>query len=238
MKHKALRYICLAVFFVLAILFVAQFGGPSILKLYIETGIGNCQKIPILCKTPQEAINAARINKEYIGELVLYKFPKMTIFIPKGFNVVQEVIQKVYYKKYKRLYSGAVIYLLYQPPDFFVKLFPQVKKQGINDNYTFLRRTMFARIEDVQNLTDTFFVIMKGIFIPDLGNQNTVRMSQFVMAEKRGFINYNLRERDNYFDCNIINNTGDFFKIYIKDKEAKLNLEKVLAIISTATSIE
>jgi len=45
-----------------------------------------------------------------------------------------------------------------------------------------------------------------------------------------------LAKADNYFDCNIINNAGDFFKIYIKDKGASLDLDKVVAIISTAES--
>jgi len=61
---------------------------------------------------------------------------------------------------------------------------------------------------------------MKGIFTPDLGRQENVKMAQFKVASKRGFINYNLGQPDNYFDCNVFNEKGVFFKIYIKDKGA------------------
>jgi hypothetical protein len=74
---------------------------------------------------------------------------------------------------------------------------------------------------------------MKGIFTPDLGNQKDVKMAQFTVLDKRGFINYNLTGPDHYFDCNIFNTNQDFFKIYIKDKGASLDLDKVLTIIST-----
>jgi len=92
---------------------------------------------------------------------------------------------------------------------------------------------MFAKFNDIKTLTDAFFVIMKGIFIPNLGNQNNVKMIQLSIGDKRGFINYNLAKPENYFDCDIFNKNGDFFKVYIKDKGARLDLETVFAIIST-----
>jgi hypothetical protein len=234
-KKKVLsKYIASAILLVLAILFIAKFGGPSILRLYIETGIGTCHKIPILCMEPQEKINTPLVNKDYILELLTYKFPKMSICLPKGFTVSQERMQKVYYKR-KRKGSAAIIYLLYEEPNFFVNLFPQLKKQGIKDDYEFIRRTMSAKLTDIKNITDAFFVIMKSIFTPDVGNQSNLKMAQFTMPGKKGFINYNISKTDNYFDCNVIDDEGDFFKIYIKDKGATLGLDKVLAIISTAT---
>jgi len=232
-KKKFSRYVSLAVVFSLAVLFVAKSAGPSLLRLYIETGIGTCQKIPILCMAPSQGITKAGINKEYAAGLLPYRFPKIEISLPRGFTVVQETIKKVYYKRRHRVHEGAVIYLLYEEPDFFINLFPQLKKQGIADDYEFIKHTMQAKIEEIKNLNDAFFVIMKGIFTPDLGEQKNVKMAYIALPGKRGFINYNLAKPDNYFDCNIINSKGDFFKVYIKDKGANLSLDKVLAIIST-----
>jgi hypothetical protein len=232
-KKKFSRYLSLAVVLSLAILFVARFAGVSLLRLYIETGIGTCQKIPILCMAPVSAITNPQINQEYIAELLPYRFPRTEIFLPRGFTVVQETVKRVYYKKWKRKDSGAVVYLLHEEPRFFINLFPQLKKQGITDDYEFIRRTMYAKIGEVKDLNDAFFVIMKGIFTPDVGNQSSVKMAYFTLDDKRGFINYNIGKPDNYFDCNVINSRGDFFKVYIKDRGAKLNLDKVFAIIST-----
>lgn len=233
MKQKIPKIILSVILFLFALIYVAKFSGPNILKLYIESGIGDCQKIPILCMAPGEEIRNPPINKEAIAESILYRFPKMSLSIPKGFTVVKETVKKVYYKKKKRRYPGAIIYLLYEEPGFFVNLFPQFKKEGIISNYEFIKRTMYARIGSIKDLQDAFFVIMKGIFIPDLGEQRNVKLVQFSLRDKGGFINYNLSSPDNYFDCDIINNRGDFFKIYIKDKGARLDLEKVFAIIST-----
>lgn len=222
-----------AVVLLLAILFVTKFSGPAILKLYIEAGIGTCRQIPILCMGPEESININETNKECLAGLLPYEFPKMTISIPKGFTVVQENIKKIYYKRRKRQAKEAVIYLLYEEPGFFVNLFPQLRKAGINDNYEFIKRTMYIKSKDIKNLNDAFFVIIKGIFIPDIGDQKQAKMIQFTMPGRKGFINYNLAKPDNYFDCNVVNEGGDYFKIYIKDKGAALSLEDVLAIVST-----
>lgn len=237
-RHLFSKLILITIFLLLGILFVAKSGGPSLLRMYIENGVGSCEKIPILCMQPEKEVINPQINKEYIGGLLTYEFPNMSIGISRGFTVIQEKIKKVYYKKAKHKHPGGVIYLLYTEPKFFINLYPQLTKQGITDNYEFIKRTMFARLTDIKNLTDTFFVIMKSIFIPDLGELKNVKMAQFVMSDKRGFINYNLAYPDNYFDCNIIDKDGNFFKVYIKDKGARLNLDKALAIISTVTKPE
>jgi len=237
-RNKPGKYIAIAVVLLVAILFVVKFAGTSILRLYIEAGIGNCQKIPILCMTPQDGVVELDINKEYFAELHPYKFPTMTIAVPRGFNVFQETIKKVYYKKNRGRHRGAAVYLLHEPPDFFIGLFPRLKKQGIDDNYKFIRHVMYAKAKEIENLTGAFFVIMKSIFTPDLGQQGQVKMVQFELADKKGFINYNLGKPDNYFDCNVISNAGDFFKIYIRDKGATLDLDQVLAIISMADTIQ
>ena len=231
------KYITIVIIFLFALVFVVKFAGQSILRLYIEAGIGSCLKIPILCMTPQEEIINPAINKEYSLELLPYDFPKMTICLPKGFAVVQEGIKKIYYKKRKYQHSGAVIYLLREEPNFFLNLFPQLNKQGIIDDYEFIKRTMYVKLKDVKSLTDAFFVIMKGIFTPDLGEQKNVEMAQFRIADKKGFINYTLSHSENYFDCNIIDAGNSFFKIYIKDKGATLDLNKVLTIISTVKEL-
>ena len=92
---------------------------------------------------------------------------------------------------------------------------------------------MHARISETKNITDSFFVIMKSIFIPDLGEQGKVKMAQFALEDKKGFINYNLGRTESYFDCNVIDKEGNFFKVYIKDKGSTLDLEKLMAIISS-----
>jgi hypothetical protein len=233
MKNKAPRITSIITVFIFVSAFVVKFGGPNILRLYIETGIGDCKKIPILCMMPQEKITHTDINKEYLSELIHYSFPKIGIYVPRGFSVVEENIKKVYYKKWKRKYARAVIYLLYEEPDFFVNLFPKLKTIGVDNDYEFLKRVMNARITDVKTVTDAFFVIIKGVFIPDLGNQENVKMAHFSIGDKKGFINYSLSNSDNYFDCNVFNQERDYFKIYIKDVGARLDLNKVLMLIST-----
>jgi hypothetical protein len=232
-KGAFVNYLLIAAVLLVAILFVVKFSGPSILKAYIESGIGTCKEIPILCMAPEETINITEVNEEYRAGLLPYEFPKIKISLPKGYTVVQEQVKKVYYKRRKRPDKEAVVYLLYEEPNFFINLFPQVRSQGINDNHEFIKRTMYVKIKEIKNLYDAFFVIIKGIFIPDLGNQKNVKMAEFTMVDKRGFINYNLGKPDSYFDCNIFTKEGDYFKIYIKDRGATLNLENVLAIIST-----
>lgn len=232
-KETLSKYISIAAVLLVSLVFVAIFGGPAVLKAYIATGIGDCQRIPILCMTPEDRIITPEINKDYAAGLLPYRFPKVGICVPRGFNVVQEEIKKAYYKKAKHKDSGAVVYALREEPDFFINLFPHLVKQGITDNFAFLRRTMYANLIQVKSITDAFFVVMKSIFTPDVGDQLKVKIIQFKLSGKRGFINYNLGKIDNYFDCNIIADSGDFFKLYIRDRGAKLNLDKVLAIIWT-----
>lgn len=237
MKGKLLRGISIVIFILLALVFVVKFAGPPTLRLYVEAGIGSCQKIPILCAAPSKEIINPEINEEYIAQLVPYRFPEMGISVPKDFTVIKERIKKVYYKKHLRKDKGAVSYLLYNKPGFFTGLFPQTAKQGVSDDYEFLKRTMYATPKGIKNLTDAFFVIMKGIFTPDLGDQKNLEMVKFTVSGKKGFLNYNLGDTENYFDCNIIDEAGNFFKVYIKDKGAALNPDKVLAIISTVNKI-
>lgn len=238
MKKKLTKYLFWGIFLLLGILFVAKFSGGRILKFYVESGIGNCQKIPILCMTPREIINNPSLNEEYIKELLSYSFPTFIISLPKGFTVVQSTIKRVYFKRAHRRdpYAGPVIYLLHRKKNFFINLFPQLNKQGVKDDYEFIRRTMFADLKIINNLTDAFFVIMKSIFIPDLKSQADVKMVQFSMPDRRGFINYNLTNKGNYYDCDVVDAKGDFYKMYIKDKESTLDLYKLFAIISTFKS--
>jgi hypothetical protein len=213
--------------------FVARFSGPILLRMYIEAGIGDCQKIPILCMTPSEKIEKPELDKNYLATLLPYEFPKMSISLPKGFTVIQERIKKDYYKKWKNKGGESTAYILHQEPEFFIGLYPEVKKQGINTDHDFIKNMLFAKVSDIKTLTDGFFVIMKSIFIPNVGNQSQAKMIQFSIQDKKGFINYNLSGPERYFNCDVFDKEENFFAIYIKDKVNNLNLEKVLAIVST-----
>ena len=74
---------------------------------------------------------------------------------------------------------------------------------------------------------------MKSIFTPDVGNQSTAKMIKFQLNNLKGFINYSMAKPSNYFDCNVSDAAGNFFKLYIKDIGARLDLNNVFAIIST-----
>jgi hypothetical protein len=237
-KDIVLRNSLIAVFLVLAVFFIARFAGGPILKLYVLSGIGNCQKIPILCMAPTQKISDPEIDKEYAASLLYYKFPRISVSVPRGFSVVQELIKRPFYKKNKRLDKGAVIYLLRQDPGYFITLYPQVSRQGVTDNYLFIKRMLSSKESDIKNIYDAFFIIMKGIFTPDLGDQKSVVMAEISIPGKRGFVNYSLGQKDNYFDCNIIDKGDNFYKVYIKDKGAKLDLSNVFAIISTLEEVK
>jgi len=233
MKDKTLKKIFFSAAFLLAILFLLKFSLAPALRTYIEIGIGNCRKIPIFCMAPEGKITTGQVDRNYLTRLLPYAFPKVSLSMPKGFSVVQEKVKKPYYKRNKRKGSGSIAYVLYEEPGFFVTLFPQLTRTGIKDNYAFLKRTMHARINQIENIQDAFFVIMKGIFIPDIGEQSAAKMQQFLVEDKKVFINYNLTKEGNYFDCNVIDSEGGFFKLYIKDKNASLGLNEVLTVIST-----
>lgn len=232
MKRKVSKLFLSTIVFILAVLYLVKFGGPAILKTYIQLGIGSCQKIPILCRVPEKELTP-RTDKDYLAQLLPYNFPGIEIRLPKGFTAIEGEINKVYYKRHHQPRRDAAVYLFSKNPQFFIGLFPQVKIYGINDDYTFLSRAMHAKIDNIKNLTDTFFVIMKSVFTPDLGDQRNVRIAEFKIKDKRGFISYTLGNSENYFDCNILDTQGDFFKVYIKDKGAQLDLDKVFSIISS-----
>jgi hypothetical protein len=217
---------------IIALAFVIKFAGPSILRQYIGYGIGNCKNTPILCRQPEAAIFTPEIDTEYRSTLVPHTFPKMSVSVPRGFTLIQELIKQRYYKK-RRADNKAVIFLLIQEPGAFIKLYPDVQKLGIRDNYEFIRRLIYAQQDQINNIADAFFVIMKSVFTPDVGNQNTAKMIKFQFADFKGFINYFMAKPDNYFDCNVFDADGNFFKVYIKDIGSSLDLNNVFAIIST-----
>jgi len=233
MKYKTTKFISIFVLLILGLIFVIAFGGPNILRAYIETGIGGCSKIPILCKIPAQDILSPKIDKEYANNLIPYKFSKLTIAVPKGFSVVQELEKKTYYKKRLNQHKDSIIYTFHQEPGYFTKLFPQVKKIGIYNNYEFIKRLTYAQTNKIKDIPDAFFVILKSIFTPDIGDQNKSIIASFTMPDRKGFISYNLFDKEYYFDCNIITDTDDFFKVYIRDAKATLDLNETLAIIST-----
>ena len=233
MKRKNFKYFFWFVLFCLAVFFIAKVSGPRLLKIYIDSGMGDCSKIPILCMAPSQDINNPEINKEFLAGLMPKKFPKITIFSPKGFAVVQELIKKPYYKAKRNRYKDSVIYILHLEKNYFPNLYPQVKGIGINDNYGFISRLMDAKSIDIKGIDDAFFIIMKSIFIPDLGDQKWVVMARFSMPKHKGFISYNIFGKQHYFDCNMVTQNGDFYKVYIKDKSGVLDLSEAFTIIST-----
>jgi hypothetical protein len=234
---RLVKFISRAIVLILCLVFVIKFAGPNLLRQYISYGIGDCKTIPILCMQPDEKVLTPELNKDYLDALIPHSFPKMSISIPKGFNIVQELIKRRYYKR-RKPENDAVIYLLRQEPDAFIKLYPDVRRQGINNNYEFIRRLMYASLSKVNNITDAFFTIMKSIFTPDIGPQNISRMIKFKLGDKIGFINYTMARPNNYFDCNVLDTGGNFFKLYIKDTGSRLDLNNVFAIISTLRPID
>ncbi len=241
LRGKVIKYILIALMLLLGVTFVIKFAGPNILKQYISYGIGDCKNIPILCMQPQDYTFKPEINKAYLDTLIPQDFPKMSVAVPKGFDLVQELIKRAYYKKNhpnNHTNHKAVIYLLFQEPGSFIKLYPDVRKQGIKDNAEFIRHLTRANLGQLNNLTDAFFVIMKSVFTPDIGNQSTAKMIKFELGEIKGFINYTMAKPDNYFDCNVLDEKDDFFKVYIKDAGARLDLNNVFAIISTLAPIK
>ncbi len=238
MSNKFLKRISITIMLLAALAFVVKFGGPQILRQYISVGIGNCKKIPILCVIPNDEILKPEVDKTSTKDFLTYKFPKMSVSAPKGFSVVQEMIKKYYYKKNLKQSADSIIYVLHEEKGYFIELFSDAKKLGVKDNFEFLRRTFNARPDEIKNLSDAFFVIMKSIFIPDIGDQKTAVMTQFRLGDKYGYITYNLAKEVNYFSCDMTTDTDAYFKIYIKDKGAKLTLNDLFAIITTLAKID
>lgn len=236
LAKRIIQYLTAILILCLSIAFVIKFGGSNILRQYVTYGIGDCKSIPILCMQPEGKIFKPQVDKEYLATLIPQNFPKMSISVPKGFNLVQELIKKPYYKK-RHTNHKAVIYLLFQEPEEFIKLYPDVRKEGVKDNYEFIHRLNYANLNQISNITSAFFVIMKSVFTPDIGNQSTAKMIEFELNDLKGFINYSMAKPDNYFDCNVLDPRGEFFKVYIKDIGAHLDLNNVFAIISTLKSI-
>ncbi|RJO64309.1 MAG: hypothetical protein C4540_04145 [Candidatus Omnitrophota bacterium] len=233
MKKKLTRFLPWIVVWSAAILTVTTFGKPYVLKTYVEMGIGTCNKIPVLCILPSQNFTNPQIDKNYILSLARYKIEEIEIALPKDFFVIKEQIYRAYYKKRKRTEKDSIAYLLYQNPDFFQSLFPQLKKYSLKNNYDFLSRILNARTPDIKDLPSTLFVILKSIFTPDIGPGSNIKIARFSVADKRGFITYNYTKEGNYFNCDIVNSKQEFFKVYLKDKKKELDIDKVLTIIST-----
>lgn len=199
----------------------------------MKSGFGDCRNMPLLCVVPDEQVMVPKPDKKYLQELTPQRLPGLEITVPKRFTVIKEKVKKIYYKRRQNKKTGAVIYLLEENPNFFLSLFPQVKKHGINNNYEFIKRTMEAHFERLNNVTDMFFLIMKTTLTAGMGDQQGLRITPFAADFGKGFITYKLDQQANYFDCNIFKEKGEFIKVYIKDEKTTLDLNKVMTIIST-----
>jgi len=238
MKNTTKTIILFAVVLLVGILFLAKFATPALLKTYVEMGMGGptAYKQPVFSVVASEEIIDFPVDQAYIQELLPYKYPDMEVLLPKKFSVTKHTKTKYYYKRRAIKDRNAAIYLLCKNPDFFVGLFPQVKKIGIDNNGEFISKVLNAKTQDINAIQDAFFSIMKSIFTPDMGNQENLKIIKFILGDKKGFVTYNLTPEANYFDCNFTDKDGYYLKIYIKDKPASLDLSKILAIISTAKS--
>ena len=235
-KDRFIKSIAITIFILVSIAMVIKFQGALFLRMYVMFGIGDCAKIPILCMTPGERVISESFDQQEPEDFISHIFSDMSIRVPRGFTVVQRETKKVYYKKNKHIGQDAIIYLLCRPPGFFTGLYPQLKNSGLDSDHEFIRRVMFADERKIKSINDAFFVIMKGIFTPDLGDQREVRMAALNLEELSGYINYNIEGDQNYYDCNIFDSQGNYFKIYIRDTNAILDLDEVLAVISTASA--
>jgi hypothetical protein len=119
-KHFA-KIVSRTILLIIALAFVIKFAGPNILRQYIGYGIGNCKNTPVLCRQPEAAIFTPEIDTEYRSTLVPHTFPKMSVAVPRGFTLIQELIKQRYYKK-RRADNKAVIFLLIQEPGACIKL--------------------------------------------------------------------------------------------------------------------
>jgi len=236
-KQKKLnKYVSVTIVLALCIAFIAKFAGQSFLKLYVAYGVGDCRKVPALCLKPSAKMEDVPVDMMYVGNLMPQRFEKMQIALPLGFTALEEKITtKVNFKRGRLKITGPTVFIFHRGPNFFIDLFPRLKSRGIKNDGEFIKRVMTADFNKIKNFEDAFFVIMKGIFIPDLGKQDNVKMMEFSVGDKTGFLNYNYTRSGNFFDCNIISPGGVFSKIYIKDISKSLDIFKVLAIISTLT---
>jgi len=231
-KNKVVKNLTIGFILTGSLLLLIKLSGLQFLKAYVQAGIGTCKTNPILCLVPSEGAPRINIDKGYLEELALYRFDNFQIRLPKNFLVVKEITKKMYYKKMRNRRSGSVAYLLAGERGFFLDLFPESKKMGIADDYEFLRRLFSANLSQFRDIHDAFFIVLKSVFIPDLG-QGPVQMFKFDQEGQRGFVTYGLTKGYNYFDCDVFDERGRFFKVYIRDKGARLDLEKVATILSS-----
>lgn len=237
-KRVITKYASIAVALLLGVIFIVVSAGPSILRLYVEKGMGGSYGQPIFSAVPKEEVDNPAIDTAYIQQLIPYDYPDLEISLPRKFSVTKEIKTRPYYKRKQNKNKPAVIYLLVKKPGYFPGLFPRVKRAGITSNYEFVARVMSAKTKEIKSIQGAFFSIMKSIFTPDMGGQKNLAILKFRLGDKLGFITHDLSSAENYFDCNFTDSDDYFYKIYIKDKPASLGLNNVLAIISTAQKKE
>jgi len=237
-KDRFIKYSLVVFIMIGAGYLAAKVSGPVLLKVYVGFGIGDCKNVPILCVFTSENIVNPYIDEGYVRTLKRQDIGNVKVSVPSGISTKYEEIKRFNYRKGRKVndrltISGSSMFIFCKSKNFFTGLFPQLKEIGISSDLDFISRVMSGNFEHMNNLTDAFFVIMKGIFTPDLGDQKSAKIIRFSSLGKNGFISYNQTPQGNYYDCNVVDEQGIFFKLYMRDKRKKLDLDKVFAIMST-----
>lgn len=216
-----------------AVLFIIRFGGPQLLSFYVRSGLGKEVHLPIFYSARKEERAVTAVSEQVLAQLRPTRMENVELGVPKEFVIFKGALKRSYYKKWPPKSAGSQIHLLTQPKNYFVRLNPQVMAQGVSDDYEFLRRVQDARLDRIRSISDAFFVIMKGIFTPDLGDQKDLRTVTFTLPGKRGFLTESHASEGDFYDCNFFDDRDRYFKLYIKDLNRSLSRSGVLAIVST-----
>ncbi len=233
MANRLFKPLALLVVLGAAVLFIVRFGGPQLLTFYVRSGLGQEVHLPLFYSSLSEEREVPAVSEQVLSRLKPTRMEDVELGVPKEFVIVKGALKRSYYKKWPPKSAGSQIHLLTQQKNYFVQLNPQVAAQGVRDDYEFLRRVQDARLDRIRSVTDAFFVIMKGIFTPDLGDQTDVRMGTFILPGKRGFLTESHAAEGDFYDCNFFDDRDRYFKLYIKDPTRSLSRAGVLAIVST-----
>lgn len=181
MKKTAIKYILIVFFLLFSLLLVIIFAGSSFLTGYIKAGLGDCNTAPVICTSLDSETIKGPIDTKYIQELTMFTLPEIKISLPHQFAVSKQEIhlRRFYYneKQIKEDQKEPIVYLLYEPPNYFVNLFPEAKKAKIKDDYAFFLRLRRSVLNNIENLNDAFFHSDKVNFYSEYGGSDKFKDS-------------------------------------------------------------